>query len=207
MRPSKSPTCFSSRRPAARSFEARFDAWRLGRGPALALGALLFGGSACCRLGADDVGADAGPKADASVSSSAVGATPTAPAAEADAAPSGSAAPPAPTSDRQIAGAAHILIAYKGAELAPKTVTRSKEDARKRAEEVLSKLQTNKGTFAELAGQYSDDPSKIAGGAIGNFERNAMPPAFSDATFGLDVGAMSGIVETPRGFHIIQRTR
>jgi parvulin-like peptidyl-prolyl isomerase len=109
--------------------------------------------------------------------------------------------------EREIAGAAHILIAYKGAELAPKEVTRSKEDARKRATEVLTKLQSDKGTFADLAKQYSDDASKIAGGAIGNFERNAMPAAFSDATFGLAVGAMSGIVESPRGFHIIQRVR
>jgi peptidyl-prolyl cis-trans isomerase NIMA-interacting 1 len=121
--------------------------------------------------------------------------------------------PPSPTGTgqnpggREIVGAAHILVAYKGAELAPKTVTRSKGDAKKRAEEVLAKLKAEKGTFAELAQQYSDDPSKITGGAIGNFERNAMPSAFSDAAFGMPVGSVSDIVETPRGFHIIQRTR
>lgn len=99
------------------------------------------------------------------------------------------------------------MIAYKGAELAPKQVTRSKDEARKRAEEVLAKLKADKTKLAELATTYSDDASKVAGGAIGNFERNAMPPAFSDAAFGLEVGALSEIVETPRGFHIILRTR
>ncbi|NUQ79865.1 MAG: peptidyl-prolyl cis-trans isomerase, partial [Polyangiaceae bacterium] len=108
---------------------------------------------------------------------------------------------------REIAGAAHILIAYKGAELAPKGVTRSKEEAKKRAEEVFAKLKADKTKLAELAATYSDDASKATGGAIGNFERNAMPSAFSDAAFGLEVGGLSEIVETPRGFHIILRTR
>lgn len=167
----------------------------------------LFVASACCRLGAD-------PTADAGAP------TPTDASADApvDAALPG--IPIQPTSDpgantganggqpeRQIAGAAHILIAYKGAEIAPKEVTRSKEEAKKRAEEVLAKLHAESGTFADLAKVYSDDPSKIAGGAIGNFERNAMPAAFSDATFALEIGAMSGVVESPRGFHIIKRTR
>lgn len=104
-------------------------------------------------------------------------------------------------------GAAHILVAYKGAELAPKEVTRSKAEAKKRAEEVLAKLKEDKSKLAELARTYSDDASKVTGGAIGNFERNAMPPAFAEAAFGLEVGALSDIVETPRGFHIIQRTK
>lgn len=108
---------------------------------------------------------------------------------------------------REIVGAAHILIAYKGAELAPKEVTRSKADAKKRAEEVLAKLKADKTKFSELATTYSDDASKVTGGAIGNFERNAMPSAFSEVAFGLEVGALSEVVETPRGFHIIQRTR
>jgi len=114
----------------------------------------------------------------------------------------------AASAERQIAGAAHILIAYKGAESAPKTVTRSKEDAKKRATEVSEKLRSDKAKFEELVKQYSDDPiSKPADGRIGNFERNAMPAAFSDATFAMKVDTISDVVETPRGFHIIKRTK
>jgi parvulin-like peptidyl-prolyl isomerase len=127
--------------------------------------------------------------------------------------PAASAADPAPTTSavvppREIAGAAHILVAYSGAELAAKTVTRSKDTAQKRAAEALVKITKDKMPFEEAAKKYSDDPgSKALGGAIGNFERNAMPEAFSKATFAMKVGDISEIVETPRGFHIIKRTK
>ncbi|MFT3765497.1 MAG: peptidylprolyl isomerase [Minicystis sp.] len=101
-----------------------------------------------------------------------------------------------------------MLVSYKGAELSPKGVTRSKDDARKRAAEALDKIKKDKMPFEEAAKKYSDDEaSKNIGGAIGNFEKNAMPEAFSKATFGMKVGEMSDVVETPRGFHIIKRTR
>jgi hypothetical protein len=123
-----------------------------------------------------------------------------------DAPPSVPATAEAPA--REIAGAAHILVAYKGALGAPKAVSRSKELAKKRAEEALQKLRDKKATFEQLVNEYSDDlTSKPAAGAIGNFERYAMPRAFADATFDLAVGDTSEVVETPRGFHIIRRTK
>jgi hypothetical protein len=128
-----------------------------------------------------------------------------APSGSASAAPTGSAAA---LPEREIAGAQQVLVSYKGAELAPKTVTRSKDDAKKRAAEALSKIKKDNMPFEEAAKKYSDDEgSKNIGGAIGNFEKNAMPEAFSKATFGMKVGEISDVVETPRGFHIIKRTR
>jgi peptidyl-prolyl cis-trans isomerase NIMA-interacting 1 len=121
-----------------------------------------------------------------------------------------SAAPPAaaPGPPREIVGAAQILIAYQGAEGAAPTVTRSKAEARKLAGEVLKKLRDGKATFEELVKTDSDDAgTKATGGQIGNFERYAMPQAFSDAAFALKVGDTSDVVETPRGFHIIRRTK
>ena len=111
-------------------------------------------------------------------------------------------APPA------IVGAAHILIAYKGSLGAAKTVIRTRAEARKRADEAHEKLVAHQGRFEELVAKYSDDDlSKPAGGKIGNFERNVFPPAFTDAAFALSVGGLSEVVETPRGFHIITRTK
>ena len=129
------------------------------------------------------------------------------------AAPSASALTPGPYAPLaepeppRFVGASQILIAYKGAELAPPTVTRTKEDARKRAEEALAKLTEGKSSLEELAKTWSDDVSKVAGGAMGNFERSAVPPALADAAFALQVGQTSGIIETARGFHILRRTR
>ncbi|MEP7125164.1 MAG: peptidylprolyl isomerase [Byssovorax sp.] len=140
-------------------------------------------------------------------------ATPVAASASAEPPPTSTAADPAPSTSallppREIAGAAQILVAYAGAELAPTTVTRTKDAAKKRAAEALSKITKDKMPFEEAAKKYSDDPgSKDLGGAIGNFEKNAMPEAFSKATFAMKVGETSEIVETPRGFHIIKRTK
>lgn len=126
--------------------------------------------------------------------------------------PTTTAAGPAPSSSavlppREIAGASQILVAYAGAELARTTVTRTKDAAKKRAAEALGKITKDKMPFEDAAKKYSDDPSKDVGGAIGNFEKNAMPEAFSKATFAMKVGEMSEVVETPRGFHIIKRTK
>ncbi|MEO7327997.1 MAG: peptidylprolyl isomerase [Minicystis sp.] len=115
---------------------------------------------------------------------------------------------PAYAPGREVAGAAHILIAYKGAQGAAPTITRSKDEARKLCAALRDKLLDNKATFEELVKQYSDDPlSRNTGGAIGTFEHYAMPGPFADATFGMKVGSLSEPVETPRGFHLIRRTR
>jgi hypothetical protein len=133
--------------------------------------------------------------------------------------PSASGPPPPPTASEapaesatarpelRVIGASHILVAFKGAELASKAVTRSKEEARARAAEALAKLKEGQAPFEALAQQYSDDENKVVGGAIGNFERSAMPPAFADAAFALEIGETTDLVETARGFHIIRRTR
>src|SRR5262245_39901592 len=77
------------------------------------------------------------PPASGSVATLSAASASAAPAsASASAVPSVSAAAPAvaPTT----IAAQHILIAYKGADRAPKSVTRTKGDAKKRASEVLA---------------------------------------------------------------------
>ena len=44
-----------------------------------------------------------------------------------------------------------------------------------------------------------------AGGDLGSFGRGAMQKPFEDATFALEVGQMSGIVDTDSGSHLIFR--
>lgn len=99
--------------------------------------------------------------------------------------------------------ARHILISYSGAERAD--TDRTKEDARKLAEEVREKALAEEADFAELANEHSDDPNTV-NGDLGTFRRGVMDPAFEAAAFNLEVGEISDVVETPFGFHIIKRT-
>ena len=100
--------------------------------------------------------------------------------------------------------ARHILIMYEGSARAPESVTRTKEEARERAEQVLQMVNEG-GDFADLAQEYSDGPTKVRGGLLSPFGRGVMSQAFEDAAFSLKKGEVSEIVETEFGFHIIKR--
>ncbi|MFH1730379.1 MAG: peptidylprolyl isomerase [Planctomycetota bacterium] len=101
--------------------------------------------------------------------------------------------------------ASHVLIAYKGAERSE--AKRTKAAAKTLAETVLKLAQSKDADFAALARKYSDGPSKTKGGDLGAFKKGAMAPAFEETAFKLEAGEISGIVETPFGFHIIKRTK
>jgi hypothetical protein len=101
----------------------------------------------------------------------------------------------------------HVLIAYRGAKGASKTVKRSKAEAKKLAEQVLTEARGG-ADFSDLAARYSDDPgAKASRGNLGKRKRDAFVPAFADAAFRLKEGEVSDVVETEFGFHIIQRNQ
>ena len=101
--------------------------------------------------------------------------------------------------------AAHILIRHKDTEDCPPGVTRNKEEALVRAQEVAAMAKADGADFAALAKAYSEGPSGPKGGDMGVFTPGHMVAPFSKATQELEVGGVSDPVETPFGYHIILR--
>jgi len=100
--------------------------------------------------------------------------------------------------------ARHILISYQGAEHAIPGVKRSEAEARTLADQIAK--QAKEGTDWKQLAQHTDEPgSKETGGDLGSFGRGQMVGAFERVAFSLAVGEVSGVVQTPFGFHVIQR--
>jgi len=56
--------------------------------------------------------------------------------------------------------------------------------------------------FADVARAVSLSPDAERGGDLGFFARGQMPPEFDEAAFALPRGELSGVVESPWGFHL-----
>jgi hypothetical protein len=76
--------------------------------------------------------------------------------------------------------------------------------ARAKSEDLLKRVRAGED-FAALAKEFSEDPgSRAQGGDLGWFGRGQMIKEFEDAAFALKQGEVSGVVESPFGFHIIK---
>lgn len=99
--------------------------------------------------------------------------------------------------------ASHILLMYEGS--ASSSATRTKEQAAAQIGELRAQIEGG-ASFADLARDHSDCPSGAQGGDLGMFGRGQMVLEFETATFGLEVGDLSDVVETDFGYHLITRT-
>ncbi len=98
--------------------------------------------------------------------------------------------------------ASHILI-----QVAADANLAVVDEAKAKIEDLAERI-SNGESFAELAKQNSQDPATAAsGGDIGFIARGVMnAPAFDEALFNLEEGAVSDPVRTNFGFHLIKLT-
>lgn len=98
--------------------------------------------------------------------------------------------------------ASHILIAFNSA-----SSQQAKDEAKKRAEQILSDVKKNPAKFSEIAKKNSQDPgSAEKGGDLGVFGRGAMVKPFEDAVYSMKLGQISDLVLSDFGYHIIKLT-
>lgn len=95
--------------------------------------------------------------------------------------------------------AQHILFKTQGK--TPEEV----EAIRQKALKVLDRAKKGED-FGALAKQFSEDTTASNGGDLGTFRRGQMVPEFDRVAFSLEPGAISDLVQTQFGFHIIKVT-
>ena len=93
--------------------------------------------------------------------------------------------------------AQHIL--FKTMDKSPEEIEKIKDKAR----QVLERAKKGED-FGGLAKQFSEDSTASSGGDLGDFGRGQMVPEFERVAFSLGVGAISDLVQTQFGIHIIK---
>lgn len=96
--------------------------------------------------------------------------------------------------------ASHILVKVE-----PTSIEEERVAARKKAEGILKRIKDG-GDFAVVAGEESDDLTRIKGGDIGYFHEGQALPEFDEVLPKMAVGEVSKVLETIYGFHIIKLT-
>ncbi|MDF1665252.1 MAG: peptidylprolyl isomerase [Planctomycetota bacterium] len=99
--------------------------------------------------------------------------------------------------------ARHILISWRGNKRIPK-LTRSRAEAKTLIEKLQKQIKDG-ASFESLLSQSDDKVTP--GGHYFNFAPEYMVKEFSDVAFKLKVDEISEIVESPFGYHLIQRTK
>lgn len=93
----------------------------------------------------------------------------------------------------------HVLI-----ELPASANDAVKAQARAKAEDIAKRAAANPQSFPALAKEFSQDSgSANQGGDLGWISKNMLVPQVETAVFDLERGKISGVVESPFGFHVI----
>jgi parvulin-like peptidyl-prolyl isomerase len=100
----------------------------------------------------------------------------------------------------------HFLVMHKDSERVPPGITRTKAEAKARAEEALRKFEADPASWAKVVADYSDEPG--AGdrrGSLGSVEPGTMVPEFDAVVSGIPPGGHTGVFESRFGWHVVRR--
>ncbi len=75
--------------------------------------------------------------------------------------------------------------------------------AQSRIRAMAAKLKRGPNRFADQARKHSECPSALEGGKLGNIRRGQLFPELDSALFSMAEGAVSDVVETEVGFHLL----
>ena len=100
----------------------------------------------------------------------------------------------------------HLLVMHTGSMRVPPNIKRSKDEAKARCEEALAKIKGG-AKFGDVVREYHDNKSNLTGDLPPFGRKGQMVEEFSKAAFELKPGEISGVVESPFGFHIIKRLK
>jgi peptidyl-prolyl cis-trans isomerase C len=92
----------------------------------------------------------------------------------------------------------HILISVK-----PSATVEERNQRKQKAWEVMERIQAGEDMSAAAWG-YSDGPYRVKGGDIGLVHKGRLNPELEKAVFDLELGRLSGIIETIYGYHLVR---
>ena len=77
------------------------------------------------------------------------------------------------------------------------------KQVQKQAEQIRKRVDGEED-FTTLVKLYSQGPNAAAGGDLGLFRQGELFPALDQAAFSLEVGQVSTVIQSPKGFHILK---
>jgi peptidyl-prolyl cis-trans isomerase C len=94
--------------------------------------------------------------------------------------------------------ARHILVTIN-----PEMPDNTAEVARARIEAVAARLIKQPKRFEEQALKHSECPTAMQGGVLGDVPRGQLYPELDAALFSMQAGQLSGVLESPLGYHLV----
>ncbi|MES9974760.1 MAG: nitrogen fixation protein NifM [Candidatus Thiodiazotropha sp.] len=92
----------------------------------------------------------------------------------------------------------HILVTVN-----PDFPENTSDVARKRMEQILEKLAGRTNRFPEFAKRYSECPSAMEGGKLGEVKRGQLYPELDAVLFSMQENEISSIIASEMGYHIL----
>jgi hypothetical protein len=98
------------------------------------------------------------------------------------------------------------LVAHVLRQVGPETPAAERELQRRTSDRILATL-VRGGSWDAAVSESEDLDTKRSAGLLGLFGPGELPPALDRATFRLQPGQVSAVIESPLGFHILYRPR